>query len=397
MGGIDEVSPDLRLLAIGTDTDLAKPAEKAVGDAHQRQLKYASILSDYHMVLRTVGGRRSSFRPETGFTVHTTASRNRALFPFDAYRLGGALHGAIGFSLVSTEDPMLCGLAGYILKLRYGLPLSVQLAGDMLDNPHWLAERHFNPILNALGKWLVRRADSARVVSSTERDKLIRLGVSAERIWNLGWMSDFSPFLMAHGRELRDQLLDGKYTHLVLFVGRLVKQKDLPTLLRTVELVKRERSDVRFVLAGAGPEEAAARCLARDLQLDDLVVFAGPVPHEHLPEYYHASDVVTLPSRYEGNARVLAESGAAAKPVITTDVSGARDTVLDGQTGYIVSIGRPDQLASRLLELLESPERAAEMGRLARERVLELYSDSRLLPGFRELWQATAARVMSDE
>lgn len=392
MGNLDNAPSDLRLLAVGTDTDLAKPAEVAVGDALQRQLKYASILSDYQMVLRTSGGSRSSLRPAAGFTVHTTASWSRALFPWDAYRLGGGLQRALGFDLVSTEDPMLCGLAGYLLKLRYGLPLSVQLAGDMLDNPHWLAERRVNPLLNVLGKWLVRRADSARVVSTTERDKLIRLGVPAERIWNLGWMSDFSAFLAARGDELRGQLLAGRWARLVLFAGRLVKQKDLPTLLRAVALVLLERPDVRFVLAGGGPEEGPARGLAETLHLGDGVLFAGPVPHERLAAYYAACDIVALPSRYEGNARVLAEAGATAKPVVTTDVSGARDTVLDGQTGYIVPVGRPDQLASRMLELLENPARAEEMGRLARQHVMQLYSDERLLPGFRDLWETTAKR-----
>src|SRR5206468_8586925 len=82
---------NLRALAIGTDPDLAKPANNALGDAHQRQLKYASILADYHMLVRTVGGRRSSRCWGAGFTVHATASPNRASFPLDAFRLGGRL------------------------------------------------------------------------------------------------------------------------------------------------------------------------------------------------------------------------------------------------------------------------------------------------------------------
>lgn len=380
----------LRLLAIGTDADLARPPDQALGDAHQRQLKYASILADYHLIVRTLGGQRATLRPGPGLTVHTSASRSRALFPLDAFAIGARLHRIIGFDLVSTEDAMLCGLAGYLLKRRFGLPLSVQFAGDMLDNPYWLADRSINPLLNALGKWIVGRADTVRVVSTTERDKLIRLGVPAERIWNLGWISDFSRFLAADGRAVREQLLPPPYTRLVLFVGRLVKQKDLPTLLRSAALVRRERPDVRFVLAGGGPEEAPARRLAEELGLGTSVFFAGPIPHAAVPAYYAACDVLALPSRYEGNARVLAEAAAAGKPAVTTEVSGARDTVLDGRSGYIVPVGRPDLFAARLLELLSAPERAAEMGRLARGHVLRLYSDQTLLPGFRELWEATA-------
>jgi glycosyltransferase involved in cell wall biosynthesis len=306
--------------------------------------------------------------------------------------MGARLHRTFGFDLVSTEDPMLCGLAGYLLKRRFGLPLSVQLAGDMLDNRYWLADRKLNPLYNTLGKWLIRRADSVRVVSSSEQHKLVRLGVPLERIWNIGWMSDFTRFIQADGRALRQQLLSPPYQRLVLFVGRLVKQKDPPTLLRAAGLVVRVREDTRFVIVGGGPEAAAARRLADELNLGDSIVFVGPVSHDDVPAYMAACDVFAASTRYEGNARTQAEAAAAGKPVVTAEVSGARDTIIDGETGYIVPVGRPDELARRLLTLLAEPDRAAEMGRRAREHVLKLYADERLLAGFRELWEYTAGR-----
>jgi glycosyltransferase involved in cell wall biosynthesis len=383
----------LRLLAIGTDADLARPATAALSDAHQRQLKYASILRDYHMLVRTLGPPRFSIRHSRVFTAHASASRSRPFYPYDAFRLGSRIHRTVGFNLVSTEDPMLCGLAGYLLKRRFRLPLSVQLAGDMLDNPYWIAERRINPILNRLGKTLVGLADSARVVSTTERLKLIGLGVPPERIWNIGWISDFSQFVSAAPSDISDlrrRLLPQPYARLVLFVGRLVRQKDLPTLVRAARLVKAKRPDVRFVLLGGGPEEATVRHLAAQLDLGDRVVLAGVVPHHGLAAYYAACDVLALPSRYEGNARVLAEAAAAARPVVTTDVSGACDTVLDGQTGYVVPIGQPDQLARRLLQVLADPVAATEMGHAGREHVLRLYAEERVLAGFRDLWSWTA-------
>ena len=383
---------NLRVLAIGTDADLARPAGLALGDALQRQLKYAGLLADYQMIVRTVGGKPYRLRPGGGFGVIASGSHNRATFPLDAYQLGLGLHRQTPFDLVSTEDAMLCGLAGLLLKRRLGLPLSVQFAGDMLDNPYWLADRPLNPLLNVLGKWLVLQADSARVVSTTERDKLIRLGLSADRIRNIGWMADFSRFQDVDGRGLRAKLLPRPFERLVLFVGRLVKQKDLPTLLRAAALVRQQRPDARFVLVGGGDQEDLARRLAAELALGDGLVFTGPVPHQDVPGYYAACDVFALPSRYEGNARVLAEAGASGRPVVTADVSGARDTVREGDTGFVVPIGRPDLLAGRLLELLDDPDRAEAMGARGREHVLQLYSDARLLAEFRDLWTYTAAQ-----
>ncbi len=385
----------LRLLAIGTDPSLVHPADSAFGDAHHRQLKYARILDEYRMIVRTLGGSRRAVVHADNFIVHPSASWRRETFPHEAYLTGGALHRRLGFDLVSTEDPMLCGLAGYLLRARFGLPLSVQIAGDMIDNPYWLRERRVNPTLNTIGRWLVRSADSVRVVSERERSKLVRLGVRPERVSNLGWIADFHRFDeidQQAARALRADLLgpDGKV--LLMFVGRLVLQKDIPTLIRAMATVAGSRPDARLVIAGDGPERAMAERLVEQLGISKAVRFLGVVPYPDVPLHFAAADLFLLPSRYEGNARVLAEAGAAGTPSVTTDVSGAHDTVLENETGAIVPVERPDLFAERVLSMLRDPERLREMGELARSHVRGLYDEQVLLPAFVEFWSRTAAR-----
>ena len=111
-----------------------------------------------------------------------------------------------------------------------------------------------------------------------------------------------------------------------------------------------------------------------------------------MPRYFAAADLFLLPSRYEGNARVLAEAGAAGTPSVTTDVSGAHDTVIEGETGAIVPVERPDLFAERVLALLDDAERLAAMGVRAREHVRGLYDEQVLLPAFAEFWARTAQR-----
>jgi glycosyltransferase involved in cell wall biosynthesis len=374
------------------------------------------------MVVRTLGGGRRAIVHEAGdgtavgaaptargtgagpgalgrrprLIVHPSASRSRGAFAHDAYLIGAALHRRLGFDLVSTEDPMLCGLAGWLLRARFDLPLSVQIAGDMLDNPYWLRERRINPGLNALGKWLVRRADSVRVVSERERAKLIAYGVPPERVANIGWITDFSRFagLEADPRvpELRAHLLGPRGRVLLLFVGRLVLQKDVPTLIRAMGRIARERPDARLAVAGDGPERSVAERLVDELGVRERVTFLGRVDYPDVPRLYAACDLFLLPSRYEGNARVLAEAAAAGRASVTTDVSGARDTILEGETGAVVPVERPDELAARALELIEDPARLAAMGERARAHVGALYAEDRLLDQFARFWQETAAR-----
>jgi 1,2-diacylglycerol 3-alpha-glucosyltransferase len=378
------------LLAIGTDPTLVRSADAVMGDAHQRQLRYARILDTYRMIVRTQGGDRRAIVHSTDFIVHPSASHSRASFPHDAYLVGGALHRRVGFDLVSTEDPMLCGLAGAVLRARFGIPLSVQIAGDMLDNPYWLRERRINPGLNRLGKWLVRHADSVRVVSERERAKMVSLGVAPERVSNLGWIADFDRFDGVDGRALRDDLLGADGKVLLLFIGRLVLQKDIPTLIRAMASVVGARPGVRLAIAGDGPERPMAERLASELGVAHAIRFLGMVPWVEVPRYLAACDAMLLPSRYEGNARVLAEAAAAGKPVVTTDVSGASDTVIPGETGYVVPVERPDLFAAAVQELLAHPDRMPAMGQRASEHVRALYHESVLLPAFTDFWTRTA-------
>ena len=408
-------SSALRLLAIGTDASLVRPADVAFGDAHQRQLKYARILDEYRMIVRTLGGDRRAVvhaapidpvelrgdvpaldRPRGAghprLVVHSSTSRSRGAFPNDAYLVGAALQRRLGFDLVSTEDPMLCGLAGAALRARFNLPLSVQIAGDMLDNPYWLRERRINPSLNALGKWLVRRADSVRVVSERERAKLLGSGVPPERVANIGWITDFSRFDDLDGRALRERLLGPGGRVLLLFVGRLVLQKDLPTLIRAMALVARERPDARLVIAGDGPERPLAERLVDELGIRDVVQFLGRVDYPDVPAHYAASDLFLLPSRYEGNARALAEAAASGRAAVTTDVSGARDTILENETGRVVPVERSDLFAAAVLESIADPARLTEMGERARAHVCALYDEEQLLAQFARFWSETATR-----
>jgi len=381
----------VNLLAIGLDETITWKPTGVVGDTCWRQLKYASILENYYVVVRTFNkAGRTPLQLADNFWVYPTGSANKISFIWDAVRIGSQICESSEVDVISTQDPFTTALAGYILKRWYNIPLSIQFAGDMVDNSYWLKERWFYPLMNALAKWLVRRGDTFRVVSVKEEEKLVEMGVPEDKIWNLGWISDFSQFVETNGSNVRQRYLRNNFSKLVLFAGRLVAQKDLPTLLNAISIVLKKHPDVLSLIVGGGDKEEEARSLAKKLGIDSNVVFTGPIPYDQIPSYFAACDLFVLPSVYEGNARVLAEAAAAAKPVVATDVSGTRDTVIDGKTGYIVPVGQPEALARGMTRLLDNPVRAAEMGGRAREHILALYDEQHLLAGFAELWEATA-------
>jgi 1,2-diacylglycerol 3-alpha-glucosyltransferase len=382
----------VRLLAVGNDPTIALPPADVMGDTHQRQLKYASILERYHLITRAPSARpvAPTIQLAENFWVHPCGPNSMTSYLADAVRVGWRIVREEGIDVVSTQDPFLTGWVGYVVARRFGLPLSLQFVANAVDNPLWMRERPHYPLLNRLAHWLIRRASTYRVVSEDERQKLVRLGVPAERIWNLPSITDFSRFMQVDGSSLRQKYLGDAFERLLLLVARLAPQKDIPMLLRAFALLRREHPEVLLLLVGSGPLEGSLRTQVEEMGLQGQVTFAGTVPYEQLPAYYAASDVLVLSSAYEGNARVLAEAAASARPVVSTAVSGAADTIVEGETGFIVPIGDHEALASRLGTLLSHPEQAARMGEMARRHILALYDPDKLLAGFRDLWETTA-------
>ncbi|MCP5101315.1 MAG: glycosyltransferase family 4 protein [Chloroflexi bacterium] len=380
----------IHLLSFGNDKTIALPADSALGDTHQRQLKYASILTSYHYVTlappHLVG---STQQLASNFTVYPVAS-GMGRYLRTAVQTGRHLIDTQPINVVSAQDPFFTGLAAYLTAKRQNLPLNLQFAADMVDNPYWLKQRPLNKLMNILGHWLIKRADSFRVVSEKEKQKLIGLGIPTNRIWNLGWISDFDRFLNANGRAAREKYLPSTHKRLLLFVGRLGAQKNLATLLKAFQQINQKHPDTYLLLAGDGPEKAQLVQLAQQLGISQHVQFAGLIPYEKIPSLFAAADVFVLSSIYEGNARVLAEAAATGKPVVSTDVSGASDTIINGESGYIVPVGDADLFTQRVCDLFTHPETATQMGQAAQKHILRLYNSDRILAGFIDLWTNTS-------
>lgn len=194
---------------------------------------------------------------------------------------------------------------------------------------------------------------------------------------------DVEPFLEAKRRGVRDAASLGT-GRVVMFVGRLTREKGIPTLLAAVPLVRATFPDVRFLLVGPrdseGPFAVGADAIDR---LAPSVVALGP--RDDVPALLGRADVFVLPTEYrEGVPRVLLEAGLAGVPIVASRMPGCTDVVRDGWNGYLVEPGKPAELAARILDLLGAPEQASEMGRrsvaLIRERfalevVVQSYAD----------------------
>lgn len=369
------------------------------GDVRERHLEYAARVSHLHMIVYSP--RAHGLQPEQvseRFTVYPSRSRSALTFVWDAYRLGGRVCREHPIDLVTTQDPFSTGLAGLLLARRFGLAFDVQSHASFFDNEYWIRERPLrHGAFNRLGKWVVRRADTMRVVNTDERERAIRAGVEPQRIEVINTPVNIERFLApvspAEVEALRGRLGLPEGAPVVLWVGRMVWFKRLPTLLRAFALVQRQHPEARLLLVGDDDTEEGrrARALAAELGLGERVVFAGRADHADLPAYYALADVYALSSVYEGLPKVLVEAAASGTPVVSTAMAGGRDAVLDGETGLLAGVENVEDFAAGLSTLLADPGRARRMGQRARQHAAERYDRARTIERIVAMWARCAA------
>jgi glycosyltransferase involved in cell wall biosynthesis len=156
----------------------------------------------------------------------------------------------------------------------------------------------------------------------------------------------------------------------VLFVGRLDLEKNLEDLIRGFAILRRD-TDAQLVLAGKGKEQPHLEELARAEGIAKDVVFPGFIPDEDLPHVYRVGDVFCMPGIAELQSIVTLEAMASRLPVVAANAMALPHLAQDGVNGYLYEPGQPDQLAARLLDILASDDRRAEMGDRSRELVEE--------------------------
>jgi phosphatidylinositol alpha-1,6-mannosyltransferase len=164
----------------------------------------------------------------------------------------------------------------------------------------------------------------------------------------------------------------------VVCVSRLVRRKGQDTLIRAMPGILAKEPETVLLVVGGGPYEKELRRLAEETGVGGAVRFTGAVPWAELPAHYGAGDVFAMPCRtrrggldVEGLGIVYLEASATGLPVVAGDSGGAPDAVLDGETGWVVRGGSPEEAADRITTLLGDRELRERMGQRGREWVEE--------------------------
>lgn len=175
---------------------------------------------------------------------------------------------------------------------------------------------------------------------------------------------------------------------LILFAGRLAGQKRVDDLLKALDLLQYVQPDVRTVIAGDGPLRDCLEETSHAYDLDDRVRFLGH--REDVPTLLAASDVVVLPSAFEGLPNIVLEAMRFRKPVVATAAPGTTEVVIDGETGLLVPVGNPPLLARAIRDIIRDPIMAARFGEAGQARVEAQFRADTMVEQFAELYEELA-------
>lgn len=380
-----------RVLALHFDKTLALPPDENHRQSIQRHLGYAQKLDDYCIITKTLASEpRPAYSPAANMDVIPTNSANRYTFLAQAYRLASRAIAERNVDVITLQDWRWLGVLGLLLRQQHGVALNLQLHNRIFDNPYYRREDAKSWMGDRLAHYVVPRGDTFWVGTQTQKQRLIARGFPAERIFAVPYSIDGGMVARADGSQLRQQYEREGFTHILLWTGRIVPQKDLETAIASLPSILAAHPQTLLSIVGEGARRPALEALVAQMGLEKHVRFHGYIPYLDLGSHYQAADVICISSLYEGTCRTLHEGMAAGKPVVATEVDGALDALRDGISGYIVPRRSPEQMAAAVVKLLGDRELARRMGDRAREDLQRDMTMERHYEGFLAAWDATA-------
>ncbi len=273
--------------------------------------------------------------------------------------------------LVGHTDVRLLLAAWLVTRTRY---MAIAYGNDFLG-----AQRTWHrPLVN----YLLAHARPLITISQSSARRLHALGIP-------------NPVVIYPGTDPQrfhppDEPLTGPFT--LLSVGRLVPRKGVDTAIRAVARLRETYPDIRYLVAGRGPERPQLQRLARDLGIEEHVQFLGGVPASELPDVYRQAHVFVLPLREEAHAdsvegfgMVFLEAAATAIPSVAGNSGGAAEAVRDGETGFLVAPSNVDAVTEAVRRFVEDEALRLELGHNGRRWVEEEMNWDRVVRDF-EHW-----------
>lgn len=249
-----------------------------------------------------------------------------------------------------------------------------------------------------LETYAMRRADHVTTICEGLRSEIVTRGIPASRVTVIPNAVDTREFVASAtpDRELRSRLgLEGKTV--VGFAGSFYAYEGLDLLIDAVAMLGARMPDLRVLLVGGGPQDAALRDAVAERNLGTRVIFTGRVPHTDVQRYYGLIDVLAYPRRRMRLTELVTplkplEAMAQGRMFVASDVGGHRELVRHGETGYLCSANDPSALAHMIEHVFDNISAWPRIAAAARQFVESERTWARSARGYQEVYAGLAIR-----
>ncbi|TDI80147.1 MAG: glycosyltransferase, exosortase A system-associated [Betaproteobacteria bacterium] len=213
-------------------------------------------------------------------------------------------------------------------------------------------------LTRALESYALKHVDAVTTICEGLRNDILGRGILPEKVTVIPNAVNIENFKVDEKPDLQlamDLGLNGKL--LLGFIGSFYAYEGLNILLRALPKMLSQNPDIRILLVGGGLQENELKALAGQLGIKDKVVFTGRVPHDQVQRYYNLIDVLVYPRLRMRLTNLVTplkplEAMAQGKLLMASDVGGHLELIQDGKTGIIFKSDNPDELATKVLDLL---------------------------------------------
>ena len=375
----------MKVLMISSDRNIVVSGSTVA----ERMKEYGNLVEELHIVILSDSAHGlKTAQLSQNVWVYPTNSLFSLIRPIDAARLGKRIvlekKFARGQSLITAQDPFESGWAALKVKRKWRLPLEIQVHTDPFS-PYFGGFQ--NIVRKSFAGEVLANAESIRVVSQELKNKITPLTKATINIL---------PIYIDKERIEAEHLSFDVHTRypwhfIILTVGRLTPEKNLPLTLKILSMVREKFPDTGLIIVGSGPEEGRLRELVKKMKLESAVAFVGW--QNELASFYRTSNVFVQTSFFEGYGLALVEAGLSGIPVITSPV-GIAVELEHGKDAYIYPVDRPDLFAAGIIDLLENNFKRENL-KINLKRTLDskLLSKEEYLKRLGESWQKSSSMI----
>lgn len=289
------------------------------------------------------------------------------------------------FDIVHTHSSK-AGIIGRMAAYYAGVPVTVHTIHGLPF--HDYQAETLNRMYIALERYASGMTDLILCVAKAMIDKSVKAGIAEREKFCLvrsGFPVD--PFLSAQKDEkLMDSLGISADDFVIGKVARLFDLKGHKYLIAAFRDILKKNPKARLLFLGDGILRNALEAQAHELGVAHRITFAGLIPNDRIPQYMALMDILVHASLREGLAKVLPQALLAGKPVVSFDVDGASEIIVDKTTGLLIPPENVDALARSVIYLMENKAEANMMAIRGRKLAQSLFPVERMVGQIDELY-----------